>query len=133
MDYRHKGNDPQAHKYMSPAEVKALLTGGSNGQDCRQAESLADLGEALGCRQISGTPKEVAAEVMVWLTGERTMDESRALARREGRCWPCGREFDCCCQGCPICPQSKMEEGKISAAHAKRQVALGDTDPREMR
>lgn len=117
MTYQREGNDPtRSHEYPTPDEVKAMITGGGN-------DDAPD-------RTTSGTPAEVLSEVMVWLTGERSLDESRAIARPEGRCATCGRKFDCCCQGCPTCPQIKMAAGRISASWVKRQSALGDLDPR---
>jgi hypothetical protein len=118
MAYRHEGNDPTRSRHLlSPAEVKAMMTGGGGGD---------------GPPAPTETPEDEADEVMVWLTGERTMTESRALAQVEGRCGSCGRARDCCCQGCSTCPQSKMAAGMISAVWAKRQVDLGGIDPREM-
>ena len=125
MTYRIEGNDPtRTHEYQSPYEVRAMVTGRSRPEDDREVDrpELPDFHNA----------PEAADEVMVWLTGERTMEESRVLAYHEGRCPTCGRQSNCCCQGCEVCPQSKMESGKISAAWAKTQVTLGDIDPREM-
>lgn len=137
MTYRCEGNDPnRAHDYPSPAEVKAMMSGQDDPQecDCPDARTLADLvAKGPGVHKTSGTPQEVADEVMVWLNGERSVYEQRAAAKREDRCGTCGRETECCCQGCTTCPQSKMEAGKVSAAHARRQARLGRTDPRGMR
>ena len=132
MTYRIEGNDPtRTHEYQSPDEVRAMVTGGDP-RDYKEASTPDGLLEDLGLHKTNEMPEEQDDEVMVWLTGERTMEESRALALREGRCPTCGRQSECCCQGCETCSQSKMEAGKISAAWAKTQTALGDTDPREM-
>ncbi len=123
MTYRLEGNDPtRTHEYQSPDEVKAMITGGG---------STPDYGEAYPPTATPPPPDGDDDEVMVWLTGERTLDESRILAYHEGRCPTCGRKSDCCCQGCPTCPQTRMADGKISEAWAKIQVGLGDRDPQE--
>ncbi len=127
MTYLLEGNDPtRTHEYLTPDEVKAMMTGDTSIGGYREADRTED-------PDFRRPPEEAADEnVMVWLYGERTMDESHRLAKTEGRCPTCGRQSDCCCQGCPTCSQDMMAEGKISAAWAKIQVALGDIDPREM-
>jgi hypothetical protein len=130
MTYRCEGNNPtRVRDYPTPDEARAMITGEGGTADYQDVDSLADLLEASECE-----PPEAEAEdeTMVWLNGERTMAESRTIAQREGCCGGCGRSWDCECQGCLTCPQSRMAEGKISAAWAKRQVDLGDADPREM-
>jgi len=126
MTYAWEGNDPnRTQEYPTPAEVRAMITGaGSDGFQPanRYAGDAADSDESEGQDD----------EVMVWLAEARSMAESRRLAQREGRCPTCGRKSECCCQGCPTCPQTKMETGKVAAAAwAAKQVALGGTDPRE--
>lgn len=122
MTYLLEGNDPnRTHDYPTPDEVRAMITGaGSDGFQAANRYAGPDETEPLQ-----------DDEVMVWLAEERTMIESYALGTRDGRCGSCGRKSECCCQGCPVCPQTKMAAGKVSAAHAKHQVALGGTDPRE--
>ena len=132
MAYRLAGNDPtRDREYPTPAEVEAMITGGDGAPDY-QERPTGWLAEAPGFHKTGGTPEEVADEIMVWMNGDRSLNTSRAIARHEGCCATCGRKSDCCCQGCQTCPQSRMAEGKISAAWAKRQVDLGDADPREM-
>ncbi len=137
MTHRLEGNDPtRTHERLSPAEVKAMILGGDSAPDYREAPPLPDrrrlaASVATAAHKTKETP-DGDDENMVWLTGERTMEESRDLAYREGRCWPCGREYDCCCQGCRTCPQIKMAPGKTSMAWAQIQVALGGRDPRGM-
>ncbi len=124
MTYRLEGNDQtRTHEYPSPAEVRAMVTGSSGymADDDRDAYP-----------PTAPPPPDGDDEVMVWLTGERTLDESRVLAYREGRCPTCGRQSGCCCQGCRTCPQIKMASGKTSMAWAQIQVALGGRDPRGM-
>lgn len=131
MTYRIEGNDPtRTHEYQSPDEVRAMVTGSSRPEGDQEDSTPDRLLEDLGLHKTNERPEEQDDEVMVWLTGERTMEESRVLAYHEGRCPTCGRQSDCCCQGCTVCPQSKMAAGKVSEACAKIQVALGDTDPR---
>jgi len=126
MTYRLAGNDPtRTRDIPTPDEVRAMITGA--GSDGFQAAN-----RYAGPDESTEPQAEQDDEVMVWLVEERTMAESYTLGRRDGRCGSCGRKSECCCQGCPICPQIKMAAGKVSAAHAKHQVALGGTDPREV-
>lgn len=148
MDYRQSGNNPnQEHEYPTPDEVRVRIMGDSTRSSHGPASTLQeafgqladdamttsrDLASLLGAGPTEEELTERRDEIMVWLGDERTMAESRLLGAREGRCPTCGRKFMCVCQGCPVCPQRKMADGKVCATWAKAQVALGGTDPREM-
>jgi len=129
MTYRLAGNDPtRTRDIPTPDEVRAMITGA--GSDGFQAANRFSEGVSATLEH-EAAAREGPDEIMVWLDGERPMDESLRLGALAGRCGSCGRKFDCCCAGCTTCPQRRMAPGKISTAWATRMNQLGDSDPQE--
>jgi hypothetical protein len=118
MTYQLEGNNPNRQTdYPTPAEVREMLQGAP-------AEQMP---AAPPTREEHMTGEIIHLDSAFYVG---VPEYARVRAAR-GRCPTCGRKFDCCCQGCEICPQRRMEPGKVSAAWARRMTAWGDADPRE--
>lgn len=116
--------------YPDPATVKAALTGGDPLQtDAAEAALPLDDGKEIAglLREALATKTEHRSRV-VWADFPQT-SPARPIPLQ--RCLTCGREDECCCPGCPTCPEPQMASGTVSAAWAQRMVQWGDLDSRE--
>lgn len=123
-DYRFPGNDPNRQREtQSPEEVRRMMAGTGSAAE----EELAHELEASRGRERSVEKHELLRLGLMF-----SPTQCLALAAQAtDRCPTCGREFDCCCQGCPVCPQTKMGPGMISAEWARKMNLWSGTDPRE--
>lgn len=126
-DYRFPGNDPNRQREVqSPEQVRQMMVGA--GSEYNDEQGAQDLKAMFGAKRPAGW---LGGQVMALAPVSSPEERQRVQAQLLVRCLPCGREFDCCCQGCETCPQTKMGPGMISAKWARKMNLWSGIDPRE--